>query len=48
MFYVWILVYCFHRIHDLLDYTYLFSPSDYKKIYKHFKGKYGRRNKSRV
>ena len=36
----------------LLDYTDLFSPNDYKKndkiIYKHFKGKYGIRRKSRV
>ena len=36
----------------LLDYTNLFSPNDYKKngkiIYKYFKGKYGRRSKSRV
>ena len=36
----------------LLDYTNLFSPNDYKKnekiIYKYFKDKYGRRNKSSV
>ena len=36
----------------LLDYTNLFSPNDYKKnnkiIYKYFKGKYGRKSKSRV
>ena len=36
----------------LSDYTNLFSPNDYKKsgkiIYKYFKGKYGRRSKSRV
>ena len=36
----------------LLDYTNLFSPSDYKKsdkiIYKYFKDKYGRRSKSQV
>ena len=36
----------------LIDHTNLFSPNDYKKndkiIYKYFKGKYGRRSKSRV
>ena len=36
----------------LLNYTNLFSPNNYKKndkiIYKYFKDKYGRRNKSRV
>ena len=36
----------------LLDYTYLFSPNDYKKndkiVYKYFKDKYGRKSKSRV
>ena len=35
---------------NLLDYTNLFSPNDYKKndkiIYKDFKDKYGRRSKS--
>ena len=34
----------------LLDYTNLYSPSDYKKndkiIHKHFKDRYGRRRKS--
>ena len=36
----------------LLDYTYSFSPNDYrkndKKIYKYFKDKYGRTSKSWV
>ena len=36
----------------LLDYTNLFSPNDYNRndkiIYKYFRSKYGRRNKSRV
>ena len=36
----------------LLDYTNLFSPTDYQKndkiVYKYFKDKYGRRSKSRV
>ena len=37
---------------NLLDYTNLFSPTDYQKndkiVYKYFKDKYGRRSKSRV
>ena len=37
---------------NLLDYTNLFSPNDYKKndkiICKYFKDKYGRRSKSQV
>ena len=51
LFYVWILLYHFHRIYNsrkiLLDYTNLLSPDDYPKnvkiIYKYFKDKFGYR-----
>ena len=37
---------------SLLDHTNMFSPNDYKMddkiIYKYFKNRYGRQNKSRV
>ena len=53
---MWILLYCFHKIYacrkNLLDYTNLFSPNDYKKndkiIHKYFKEKYGRRLEFRI
>ena len=54
--YVWILLYCFHRIYacrkNFKDYTNLFSRNNYKKnekiIYIYFKEKYDRRSKSGV
>ena len=56
LMYVWILLYCFHRIYacrkNFIDYTNLFSRNNYKKnekiIYIYFKEKYDRRSKSGV